>query len=94
MTKKFALKKDKYFVLSPQYTHTHFILFCRLCSLSMQAETAGKWPLKWYAPECIFFATFYSKSDVWSFGITTWEAFSYGAKPYSVITCDNSNLNQ
>ncbi|KAG8003161.1 Tyrosine-protein kinase ZAP-70 [Nibea albiflora] len=47
-----------------------------------RARTAGKWPLKWYAPECINFHKFSSKSDVWSFGITMWEAFSYGGKPY------------
>uniref|UniRef100_A0A3P9A290 Tyrosine-protein kinase n=1 Tax=Esox lucius TaxID=8010 RepID=A0A3P9A290_ESOLU len=47
-----------------------------------KARTAGKWPLKWYAPECMNFHKFSSKSDVWSFGITMWEAFSYGGKPY------------
>ncbi|XP_034385907.1 tyrosine-protein kinase ZAP-70 isoform X1 [Cyclopterus lumpus] len=47
-----------------------------------RARTAGKWPLKWYAPECINFHKFSSKSDVWSFGVTMWEAFTYGGKPY------------
>uniref|UniRef100_A0A3Q3KIV8 Tyrosine-protein kinase n=1 Tax=Monopterus albus TaxID=43700 RepID=A0A3Q3KIV8_MONAL len=47
-----------------------------------KARTAGKWPLKWYAPECINFHKFSSKSDVWSYGITMWEAFTYGGKPY------------
>ncbi|XP_069505642.1 tyrosine-protein kinase ZAP-70 [Ambystoma mexicanum] len=46
------------------------------------ARTAGKWPLKWYAPECINFHKFSSKGDVWSYGVTMWEAFSYGGKPY------------
>lgn len=54
-----------------------------LC-LHLQAETAGRWPLKWYAPECIYYAKFDSKSDVWSYGVTVWEAFSFGAKPYAV----------
>ncbi|XP_046869812.1 tyrosine-protein kinase ZAP-70 [Hypomesus transpacificus] len=47
-----------------------------------KARTAGKWPLKWYAPECMNFHKFSSKSDAWSFGVTMWEAFSYGGKPY------------
>ncbi|XP_048359731.1 tyrosine-protein kinase SYK isoform X3 [Sphaerodactylus townsendi] len=47
-----------------------------------KAEHYGKWPVKWYAPECMNFFRFSSKSDVWSFGVLMWEAFSYGQKPY------------
>nr|XP_033784801.1 tyrosine-protein kinase SYK isoform X1 [Geotrypetes seraphini]XP_033784810.1 tyrosine-protein kinase SYK isoform X1 [Geotrypetes seraphini] len=47
-----------------------------------KAKGHGKWPIKWYAPECINFFKFSSKSDVWSFGVLMWEAFSYGQKPY------------
>ncbi|XP_062870169.1 tyrosine-protein kinase SYK [Trichomycterus rosablanca] len=46
------------------------------------SEGRGKWPVKWYAPECMNFLKFSSKSDVWSFGVLMWEAFSYGQKPY------------
>uniref|UniRef100_A0A8B9JZY1 non-specific protein-tyrosine kinase n=1 Tax=Astyanax mexicanus TaxID=7994 RepID=A0A8B9JZY1_ASTMX len=42
----------------------------------------GKWPVKWYAPECMNFFKFSCKSDVWSFGVLMWEAYSYGQKPY------------
>lgn len=58
--------------------------------LMCQAETAGKWPLKWYAPECIYYFKFSSKSDVWSYGITLWECMSYGEKPYQVFASVHS----
>lgn len=47
-----------------------------------EAKEAGKWPLKWYAPECVYYWKFDSKSDVWSYGVTLWEATSYGERPY------------
>ncbi|XP_008323673.1 tyrosine-protein kinase SYK isoform X2 [Cynoglossus semilaevis] len=47
-----------------------------------KAKCHGKWPVKWYAPECINYFKFSSKSDVWSFGVLMWEAYSYGQKPY------------
>jgi len=40
--------------------------------------------LKWYAPECVYYWKFDSKSDVWSYGVTLWEATSLGEKPYRV----------
>ena len=47
-----------------------------------RAKAGSKWPLKWFAPECIYYFKFSSKSDVWAFGVTLWEALSYGARPY------------
>ncbi|KAH9521249.1 hypothetical protein DERF_004923 [Dermatophagoides farinae] len=47
-----------------------------------KARSASKWPLKWYAPECIYYYKFSSKSDVWSFGVALWEAMSRGEMPY------------
>ncbi|VDI45796.1 Hypothetical predicted protein [Mytilus galloprovincialis] len=50
-----------------------------------KARESGKWPLKWYAPECVYFWKFDAKSDVWSYGVTLWEATSYGEKPYKTM---------
>ncbi|KAI8773425.1 tyrosine-protein kinase SYK [Biomphalaria glabrata] len=46
------------------------------------AHGPGRWPLMWYAPECLYFHKFDSKSDVWSFGVTMWEIMSNGSRPY------------
>uniref|UniRef100_A0A8R1HLY6 non-specific protein-tyrosine kinase n=1 Tax=Caenorhabditis japonica TaxID=281687 RepID=A0A8R1HLY6_CAEJA len=41
-----------------------------------------KLPIAWCAPECINFLKFTSKSDVWAYGVTIWEMFSYGEMPW------------
>ncbi|CAB3382971.1 Hypothetical predicted protein [Cloeon dipterum] len=42
----------------------------------------GKMPIKWLALECIQHRIFTHKSDVWAFGVTVWELFTYGHRPY------------
>ncbi|TGZ59032.1 hypothetical protein CRM22_009293 [Opisthorchis felineus] len=44
--------------------------------------TGGKVPIRWTAPEAVIYRRFTIASDVWSFGIVSWEVFSYGQRPY------------
>ena len=39
-------------------------------------------PLKWSAPESVFYKKFHSKSDVWSFAMVLFEIWSFGSKPW------------
>ncbi|XP_067999747.1 tyrosine-protein kinase Fes/Fps isoform X2 [Melanerpes formicivorus] len=52
------------------------------------ASTGGmkQIPVKWTAPEALNYGRYSSESDVWSFGILLWEAFSLGAVPYSNLS--------
>ena len=53
-----------------------------------------KLPIAWCAPECINFLKFTSASDVWAFGVTMWEMFSYGFQPWAAMTGDILFLNK
>lgn len=59
-----------------------FHYFSTTQSFTLRAMQGGKWPIKWYAPESYNYGTFSNKSDVWSFGVTIWEMYSYGEQPY------------
>ncbi|NXO03216.1 FES kinase, partial [Rhinopomastus cyanomelas] len=52
------------------------------------ASTGGmkQIPVKWTAPEALNYGRYSSESDVWSFGILLWEAFSLGAVPYATLS--------
>jgi serine/threonine protein kinase len=42
-----------------------------------------KVPMKWMSPESMDNRLWSQKSDVWSFGISMWEIFSYGEVPFA-----------
>ncbi|KAM8974441.1 tyrosine-protein kinase Fes/Fps isoform 2-T2 [Pelodytes ibericus] len=43
-------------------------------------------PVKWTAPEALNYGRYSSETDVWSFGILLWEAFTLGAIPYTTMS--------
>uniref|UniRef100_A0AC35FAA3 Protein kinase domain-containing protein n=1 Tax=Panagrolaimus sp. PS1159 TaxID=55785 RepID=A0AC35FAA3_9BILA len=55
-----------------------------------QATTNKRLPYKWLSIEAIVDNTFSEKSDVWAFGILSYEAYSFGAIPYSTLTCEET----
>ena len=54
-------------------------------SSEFYGETGSLMPIKWLAPECISQRLYTHKSDVWSYGVTCWELFTFGAKPFEEV---------
>lgn len=40
----------------------------------------------WCAPESLAHMTFTTASDIWAFGVTLWELFTYGFEPWAGLT--------
>ena len=71
-------------------------LSCRIADFGMSRElhsdseyytsSGGRVPLRWTAPEAVFYNKYSEKSDVWSFGMTMYEIWSLGDKPWGLYT--------
>ncbi|EHA98418.1 Tyrosine-protein kinase Tec [Heterocephalus glaber] len=53
------------------------------------SSSGAKFPVKWCPPEVFNYSRFNSKSNVWSFGVLTWEVFTEGRMPFE----KNSNYD-
>ena len=51
-----------------------------------RVKLGGVVPVKWTAPEALFFRRYSEKSDVWSLGMTLFEVWSVGSRPWSGYT--------
>ena len=51
-------------------------------------SSGGLIPLRWTAPEAVFYKKYSEKSDVWSYGITLYEVWSVGRTPWENSTTD------
>jgi len=59
---------------------------------SYVSSSESQIPVRWASPEMLRDQAVTSKSDVFSFGVTMWEIFSFGRKPH--ITLSNKEVVQ
>ncbi|CAF1119860.1 unnamed protein product [Adineta ricciae] len=57
----------------------------RLTDFGLYQATNTVCAPRWTAPEALFSSKYSSRSDVWSYGITLWEVYSLGDRPYGNV---------
>ena len=50
---------------------------------------SNKLPLRWIAPEAYDTCIFSELTEIWSFGVTLWEIFTYGRVPYGRVKSED-----
>ncbi|KAL3317981.1 Receptor tyrosine-protein kinase erbB-2 [Cichlidogyrus casuarinus] len=50
---------------------------------------SGRVPIRWLAIETLRFAKYSPKTDVWAYGVTLWEIFTFGKRPYADIATES-----
>ena len=66
-----SVKISNYGVVSERYASDYF---------KIQSQTLL--PVRWMSAESMLYGNFTIESDIWSYGVTLWEVYSYGLHPY------------
>nr|XP_042702843.1 non-receptor tyrosine-protein kinase TNK1 [Chrysemys picta bellii] len=72
----------------PHLLRLHGVVLSQPLKMVSRAQTPGfprrlrEWSAGWCAPESLRSGVFSHASDVWMFGVTLWEMFSYGEEPW------------
>uniref|UniRef100_A0A4W4EDX6 Tyrosine-protein kinase n=1 Tax=Electrophorus electricus TaxID=8005 RepID=A0A4W4EDX6_ELEEL len=80
-----AYLEDQQFIhrdLVRTHTQTHAPLKVYVLDDQYTSSAGTKFPVKWSAPEVLYYTRFSTKSDVWAFGVLMWEVYSLGKQPY------------